>query len=1123
MLKKVQQIVLAFFLFSASLYAQSVSVWTLDEQFSSTNLTVLRFKVQNIEQQTIRGLELHYRVKQEWSEIAPAEAYYIPGGNMEWIQQEGGEALLKISFPNATLEPMEEFPNSSGFSVGLHTKNWSAWSKSDDYSQPVSNAFALTDRLSVYSNGVSLTEETGGGTVSNAVCPEVWFLEIRTDSVKIGWLPSGNAEEQKTLELRSFSGASRMVDLLQAADSSGYMEWSGAFPVQHQNHGELWLDCSGKMAAYFAYGLTPENAGSAVDAGLWESESAFVRANAGMGYNMGILPEDRFIVEAEEFGRRISDWKLYHAWEAPDLPELPKIAFPGFGTAIQPESPNDSMLFAWTAVENTYMYQLHIVRDSVYGDTLLSMFVPDTEVRLPTPPPGVYVWWAEPVSITPRFGWSDAKRLSKKAVKAAVEVYVAYTVPILAPVVYYITHDDASVPEAIVNSYITSKVPVIGVFKIVNTIAGGVNVRKKTLNVPAIGAMKDTRMLDLGWGNQGAKSISNRWWDTLSKASEVVEAYGKNRCWAISIQSLNHYFGGTLTQDEIVYHGKSYRSIEKQFPHTGDIADGGIPQDYIPTMEFALGTSAWDYLKYGSLIDKIEKGLSDPKELFATAPGWYASLPTPYTVISNIEAGIPIVMQQMNQGYDGMHSMVVDGYKIEMDGSVYLRFLNTDNYGSSEWRYYASFIGLGADVLLNMALQSIANLSFKLHFGGNFYVAYYVPPTGAKGRLTDPDVDKDSDEDGIVDFDEKHRFGTNYKDKDSDKDGINDKAEIEYYVRENISADVDKDGLRAELDVDSDGDEDCDGDENANKNDKWKGEGETNMMDSSSVHPTRRNCLVKPVALLASHQLNMNDRAYCTNGTDYCPIASIGLAGGNAVQLGVSAKVGSIAAGSSVWLRSNASVSGDVRTWGTLILQDATPQVMGVVKQKDTAAFISSQVYRPLLSNSNFNMGIISGTMQIPSGQMVVLRPESYKQNIVVSSGSLLLLLPGTYKMGSLTVQSGGRVELMGSGNIALDIAGSFRWNGSFQGNGIQEAASRLMIRVQDSQDIFLNTSFGGFIVAPNAHVIAGQAEKEYAGQIYARRITLHQNVRFQWVRPGETFMNIATSRREVIYARSND
>jgi hypothetical protein len=678
---------------------------------------------------------------------------------------------------------MEEFPNSSGFSVGLHTKNWSVWSKSDDYSQPVSNVFTLTDRLSVYSNGVSLTEETGGETVSNAVCPNVWFLEIRTDSVKIGWLPSGNAEEQKTLELRSFSGASRIVDLLQAADSSGYMEWTDAFPVQYQNHGELWLDCSGKMSAYYAYGLVPENAGPAVEAGLWESESAFVKANTGMGYNMGILPEDRFIVEAGKFGHQISDWKLYHAWEAPDLPELPKIAFPGFGTTILPESPDDSLTFAWTAVENIYMYQLHIVRDSVYGDTLLSMFVPGTEVRLPTPPPGVYVWWAEPVSVMPR-GWlTDAINWTGKKVKSVESSVVSAAEHTSQFLHHYILHD-ISVPEAIIRYYLIAMSPI----GIINIVVGGVSVRTKTLGVPSIGAEKDTRMLDLGWAAENSttrnKAIDSGWWDSPNKADKVLEAYRKNRCWAISIQALNRYFGGTLTQDEIVYHGKSYRQIEEQFPHKGEITDGGIPQDYIPTMEFALGTSTWDYLQHYTLVDKIEKGLSEPKELFATAPGWYALPPTPYTVISNIEAGIPIVMQQVNQGYGGMHSMVVDGYKIEMDGSIYLRFLNIDNNGRSEWRYYASISGSGVDVFLNMTLQIFANMSFKLHLGGNFYVAYYVPPTNANGRLTDPDVDKDSDGDGIVDFDEKHRFGTNYKDKnkdkDTDKDGIHDKAEIAY-------------------------------------------------------------------------------------------------------------------------------------------------------------------------------------------------------------------------------------------------------------------------------------------------------------------------------------------------------
>jgi hypothetical protein len=261
------------------------------------------------------------------------------------------------------------------------------------------------------------------------------------------------------------------------------------------------------------------------------------------------------------------------------------------------------------------------------------------------------------------------------------------------------------------------------------------------------------------------------------------------------------------------------------------------------------------------------------------------------------------------------------------------------------------------------------------------------------------------------------------------------------------------------------------------------------------------------VPLLVSHQLNMNDRAYCIDGTDYCPVVSVGLGGGNAVQMGVSAKVGSILAGSSVWLRSGSSVFGDINAWGNLILQDATPQVMGTVKQNDADAYQLAQAYRPLLLDFNVIIATnivskIFGIGQIPSGQTTTLSPGSYAQDVVVSSGSVLHLMPGSYKMKSLTVQSGGRIELLGNDNIALDIAGSFRWDGSFQGSSIYEAASRLKIRVQGSQDIFLNTSFGGFIVAPNAHVIVGQAEREYAGQIHAKSITVHQNTRFLWVMP---------------------
>jgi len=1011
---------------------------------------------------------------------------------MEWVQLGGGEALLKIFFPNVVLNPMEEFPNSSGFSIGLHANNWTAWSKQDDYSQPAGNAFALTDKISVYSNGILLS----GQAVSNAACPEVWFLEIQTDSVKIGWKPSHN-QEQTTLELRSFNGASLEVNLAQATDSGSYKEWSGAFPVQHENRGELWLNCSGKMAAYFAYGWVPENAAQAVEVGLWDDESGFVKANTQLGFNMGILPGERFIVYPEQFGRRISDWKLYHAWEAPDLPELPTITFPEFGVTIMPETPNDSMLFAWTAVDGFSLYQLNIVRDSAYGDTLHSILVSGTEIRLPTPSPGVYVWWAEPVT---------RSRNLLSSTWGAIKTITKYVDPFFSSII----SDGVSPSDFLVPKPITFP---MGIFKIVFE---KIKIREKTLGLTPIRARKDTRMLDLGWAGD-KNAIDNGKWDRPDpNATGSVRKDVEGRCWAIAVQQLNQYFGGNMAQDEIVYYGKSRMPIEDHFPHGLTLKASGFP-DIIPTMEYALKTSAVDYFGLHLL------NASNIAEFFASSlipPGWYPYPPDPYTVIISIETGIPLVIIQKNQGYGGMHVMVIDGYKIFMDGSIYLHFVGTENEGKSEWIYYASFLGVGVDVLANMIAQGVdnlANLAFKKSFGTDFYVAYYAPPRNAQGRQTDSRIYNDSDNDGIYDFDEVERFGTNPNQTDSDGDGIPDKMEIAYYARLGISADADGDGLRAELDVDSDNDGDCDGDENANKNDRLD-VGETNMMDPNSVHPTRRNCLAKPTALLAFEQININDRAYCTDGSNYCPIVSMGRNGGNAVQLGVSAKTGSILAGSSVLLRNNASVFGNIHSVGPLNLQDTTPQVFGTIRQNDTEAYMQVQVYHPKLSIPY--VGIVSGDMQIPCGHTVTLQSGNQIKNIVVSSGSTLRLQSGTYKIGNLTVQSGGKIEILGSSNITLDISGSLRWDGSF--DNIQEAASRLRIRVQGSQDVFLNTSFGGFLIAPNAHVIVGQAEKDYAGQIYAKRITLHQNSRFLWVQP-RTSATIAAFNRGNIHVCSNN
>jgi|GEM_PF-7036618 len=99
-----------------------------------------------------------------------------------------------------------------------------------------------------------------------------------------------------------------------------------------------------------------------------------------------------------------------------------------------------------------------------------------------------------------------------------------------------------------------------------------------------------------------------------------------------------------------------------------------------------------------------------------------------------------------------------------------------------------------------------------------------VPPVPglAVPLQEDPDMSRDTDGDGLMDYDELHRFLTFYDDRDSDSDGIDDKTEVFSYQfgkgRIPRSPDIDDDNLRAENDSDTDNDGCPDGDEDKNHN-----------------------------------------------------------------------------------------------------------------------------------------------------------------------------------------------------------------------------------------------------------------------------------------------------------------
>jgi hypothetical protein len=108
------------------------------------------------------------------------------------------------------------------------------------------------------------------------------------------------------------------------------------------------------------------------------------------------------------------------------------------------------------------------------------------------------------------------------------------------------------------------------------------------------------------------------------------------------------------------------------------------------------------------------------------------------------------------------------------------------------------------------------------------YAVCPVPPAVPNCVSDEAGIAADSDNDGVCDFDESNRFGTNPNWDDSDHDCVPDKADIRGYVFDNLGnpdhsllrQDADLDAVRKELDADSDAGGRIDGDEDANRNGK---------------------------------------------------------------------------------------------------------------------------------------------------------------------------------------------------------------------------------------------------------------------------------------------------------------
>ncbi|MEE0998083.1 MAG: hypothetical protein UIH41_00290, partial [Treponemataceae bacterium] len=841
--------VIFFILFALKVSNNAITISTLDEQFSQNNQTVLRFKIENNSNDTLKEIELRYHVKQETARIAEPDLFYLPDGIANWSFEDSLNATLIIYFPNVILYPGDTLGGNSGFAIGLHNKNWSAWSKNDDLSQPTSNTFSIANNVEVLSNGKPLMLTAA----KNAGCPVVQFVEVQKDSIALQ-ISQKLDSDSSFITIKNKTGNFIQANLDDAkVESLGQKIWHGNLSTQDsvERRGELFAECNGNILAYFAFGWKPEKAKTAVEMSLWESTDSFVKADFDMGFNQGLIQGQRLALKKDSLGkfldaRKIGNWKFYRTWESPDENPMPIILSP---VLMQySEDDIDSLTLEWNAVEGADYYHLVIVKDSligdsiVLGDTIVSEFTSQTIKRIPTLPVGNYLWFAEPLievsmdeneegeeyylipadepaenssPLLRASWWKKVKKWAKKTVKKVVQTFT--------PVTYSIFYGGNFIENSW-NSF-KNRISPLGMIQIfVHTETLHTRTNKVTKNLTrlqyaydeeyvytayperiaqylshqcfgtdAFCAMKDTRMLAEKWENGfNEKNWNKVFLIPFIKAEEQKSI--KNRCWLTMAQMINHYKGGDIAEDEIMYY------VREEF---GNIDGGDFPLESMQAVKYVLGEELWENIVYSSLIAEYQSSGFIP-----SVNGWYMGPPPLHRIIKNIELGNIIGVSQLNAGADGGHAMVLNGYKIQMNGDVYIHVLNTDNMGNSEWRYYCNISFLGLDIIGNAILNGIEHLIDILadtNISNDFFRAHYIPPLLAKGRTSRPSIFEDADSDGIVDFDEIERFKTNPSTNDSDGDGVNDFDEIYGFMKctsgSNYmsNSDIDGDDLHAAI------------------------------------------------------------------------------------------------------------------------------------------------------------------------------------------------------------------------------------------------------------------------------------------------------------------------------------
>ena len=1054
-----------------------ISVEVKDEQMYNPSMLGLRARVINNSGQSYDNVTVNILLKKNnTSGIYALDAYYTEGWNCTIAEQSGDYVVVKMTIPHIGEGTT---PNESGVSLGLHLTDWQALPKSSENGYPSGIAFTTALNYSAYQGDVLIGGTSYVDPIS--VVPSLRFVGVQpedyTDGSVPAWIEIENygatpADLSKiTLEWPTSTGiASSVVSsaVLQPGKRLRVCTMQltcpdddvvAAVPTLPMGAtGEILLRYNGVAKDYLSWGLNE----GLLAADAREANIQYTRIR----FDEGFVDEYWHRVANGMFYKKIEGkWYSYTSDHNVNTTERPA-PIPYINDEMLCLEGNETsrlVRFAWHPVEDAVGYNLTVKRGD--GSTVFNQFTS--------------LVYQDIILDQDVYNWS-------------VEVVFG--------------NEQYSVSNPWMDHYAIWKT------KSVQTCA---NITEQhELNVQHYGVHKDTRMVVPNWGELSEFPeiswdhpdvfVYNSHYDTYIRDTPWN---GNNlflevdwRCWAVSAQILNTYYGGNLTQDEIKYYGKT-AGFENVV--TGYGISSRAERDKIIS-PFVLGDMGGAYAAEVKVLLKWALNLTDDSQLEHAVLNDQPF--DPEFVMNHINAGRPIYY------FQNSHIMIIDGYRFSSDRFQVHR-VNVYNGGEVEWTDNANYIRVGY---------------------------YFVPKNVSNPRMTDNRVHIDSDGDGLVDFDEIERFHTNPYNKDTDGDGIEDKVEIYSYTikepfekvveqtystgytytrlsrlgdyegafgpiyRTEVYADIDGDGNRAELDVDSDhpnNDGIPDGVEDLNHN-GYVDNGETdpyNFSDDGAAiaEPVETVVWDAPslVAIYAFEGINVGDNVTCNSGMHgYCQIASESALQYYAVSLGTNSTFGGVFSKGGVQLRDNSHIVGDVSIY-SLPTNSISPElgqnssVTGTTDVRTVTEWpfaVSDNAHHSLENKDNWP------DVTVNPGQTLVLDGDVAYRNLTVQAGATLKLGAGTIKVGNITLEWGSRLEFVNPGReTVLIVDGYVNWRAQIVNSDLQTVAKGFKLIQYAPGYIHIEGDWAGTIHARWSELMLGQVKKTAYGSFVAKKVYL--------------------------------